>query len=991
MTKLQRSASTSLALFAVIAMPSVVPMGTAVAQESSADAPQGQVLPSPDPVPDSYIVTLKDPSPEAVAPTADALTDQHGGEVERVYTSAIQGFSAHMSAADAASLAADPSVASVEQNSYVHIAATEKPTPSWGLDRIDQPSLPLDNSYTYNGDGTGVHAYVLDTGIRTTHVDFGGRATTGFDAVPDGQGPACANDLTQDSGHGTHVAGIIGGSKYGVAKNVSLVSVRVLDCNGDGTLDEVMAGVDWVTANAIRPAVANMSLTATAGTGSVALESAVSNSIQHGITYVVAAGNHQRSACLEAPGDVPAAITVAATTKSDSQASYSNFGSCVDLFAPGGDTTVSGGITSDWNTGDSAAAVLSGTSMASPHVAGVAALYLARQPSATAPQVAAAIVCGATSDQLTLTNGTGTPNLLLDTASLDIAPSVLGAPGAPCPPRVSVSASAAGVHLAWQSVATATSYNVYRGATPGGESSTPIATITDGSTTYDDTTAPLGSNISSYYVVEAQNAAGQARSTEVAVTPPAAPVVTATAGNGKLELTWPLPADGNSPITGFDVYRGTTAGGEGSTPYAQLPSATATSFVDHGLSNGTPYYYQVIARNAIGDATSSEVSATPLNMGVYVPVAPARIMDSRTATGTAGSPFTGGVPRSLQVTGLGNVPATGVQAVVLNVTVTNPTIAGYVTVWPSGNQPTASNLNFVPGQTIPNLVTVGVGAGGTVNVQLSAGRADVIADVVGYYADGTGTVSADAARYAPQTPYRILDSRNNTGGYATPWAANSTRDLTLTNVPDDATAVVLNVTATNATAATYATLWPTGQARPLTSNLNAGPGQTTPNLVIVGIGASHRVSLYNNAGSTDFIADVAGWYGGTQATMVFTPASPPTRLLDSRNGTGLSSPWTAGQSRDLTVAGNGPVPAEATAAVMNVTVTNPTGASYLTVYPKSSLNPRPVVSNLNFSPGQTVPNLTMVSIGDAGKISFYNDVGAVDVIADVVGWFKPAG
>ena len=241
--------------------------------------------------------------------------------------------------------------------------------------------------------------------------------------------------------------------------------------------------------------------------------------------------------------------------------------------------------------------------------------------------------------------------------------------------------------------------------------------------------------------------------------------------------------------------------------------------------------------------------------------------------------------------------------------------------------------------------------------------------------------------YSPQSPYRILDSRDGTGGYSTPWPPDTTRDLTLTGVPSDATAVVLNVTATNPTAAANATLWPSGMARPQASNLNYVPGQTVPNLVIVGIGANHKVSLYNNAGSVHFIADVVGWYGGSQALMRFTPAGSPTRILDSRNGTGgYSTPWGPDQVRDLAVAGTFPVPVFAKAAVMNVTVTSPTSSGFVTVYPSNTVRPQPA-SNLNYSPGDTVPNLTMVKIGDNGKVSIYNMAGNTQIIADVVGYF----
>jgi hypothetical protein len=382
------------------------------------------------------------------------------------------------------------------------------------------------------------------------------------------------------------------------------------------------------------------------------------------------------------------------------------------------------------------------------------------------------------------------------------------------------------------------------------------------------------------------------------------------------------------------------------------------------------------------------VSATPLSSnGAYFPLTPARIMDSRTGNGTPLGPFSGGATRTLQVTGRGGVPANGVSAVVMNVTVVNPTSASHVTVWPSGGGlPGSSNLNFAAGEVRPNLVTVGVSAGGAVDLRLNGGTADLVADVVGYYGNGVG-LGASGSRYSPQVPYRILDSRNGTGGYGSPWGQGVTRDLTLTGVPTDATAVVLNVTATNPTGSTFATLWPSGTGRPDASNLNVVPGQTSPNLVIVGIGANRKVSLYNNGGNTDFVADVAGWYGGTGATMVFTPAASPTRLLDSRTGVGgYTSPWGQGESRDIAVGGVGGVPGGATAAVLNVTVASATSTGYVTVFPTGG--GIPVVSNLNYVPGQIVPNLVMVKLGDANKrVSLYNNAGATDLVADVVGWF----
>jgi hypothetical protein len=283
----------------------------------------------------------------------------------------------------------------------VYASVVQTPA-TWGLDRIDQRDLPLNNSYTYNFTGAGVHAYIIDTGIRTTHTEFGGRASGSFTSINDGKGTSDCN------GHGTHVAGTVGGATYGVAKSVRLHAVRVLDCSGNGTVSSVIAGVDWVTANHASPAVANMSL---GGATSAALDQAVQSSIASGVTYVVAAGNAATDACTESPARTPEALTVGASTSTDARASFSNWGSCVDLFAPGAS------ITSAFNGSDTQTAVLSGTSMASPHAAGIAALYLERNPGASAAAVVSALTGGASTGRLTSV-GSGSPNRLLNASFL---------------------------------------------------------------------------------------------------------------------------------------------------------------------------------------------------------------------------------------------------------------------------------------------------------------------------------------------------------------------------------------------------------------------------------------------------------------------------------------------------------------------------------------------------------------------------------------------
>ncbi|MFE0766499.1 S8 family peptidase [Streptomyces smyrnaeus] len=379
--------------------------GAATAGASTPEAEQNTIrnASAPGALPDRYIVTLDGGTSASLAArsqvrtTAERLTDSYGGTVRQVYSAALRGFSVRATEAQAEKLAAAPGVKYVEADGTMRVSGTQPNPPSWGIDRVDGS---LNRSYSYPNEGSGVTAYIVDTGVDMTHPDFTGRARSGYDFIDND------TNASDCQGHGTHVAGTVGSRSYGVAKNVDLVAVRVLNCQGSGQWSQVIGGIDWVARNADGPSVANMSL---GGGASSSVDQAVQGAIDSGVTFAVAAGNDSRNACNTSPARVPAAITLGSTDRGDGRSYFSNYGRCLDLFAPGGS------ITSTRNGGGST--TMSGTSMATPHAAGAAALYLSAHRGASPGQVRDALVNNAQSGVVG-NPGSGSPNRLLNVSNL---------------------------------------------------------------------------------------------------------------------------------------------------------------------------------------------------------------------------------------------------------------------------------------------------------------------------------------------------------------------------------------------------------------------------------------------------------------------------------------------------------------------------------------------------------------------------------------------
>ena len=532
---------------------------------------------------DTYIIILKD-DVDNVDDEVDKISQNYNIKANYRYKYAIKGFAGMLSSTAVDALRHNPRVAYIEQDQEAHFVTTQTNPPSWGLDRIDQHSLPLNATYTYNQNGTGVDAYIIDCGILLTHTDFGGRAVTGYDAITLG------GTATDGNGHGTHVAGTVGGTSYGVAKNVRLIAVRVLNNNGSGTYSQVIAGVDWVTGDhTTHPAVANMSL---GGGPSTSLDAAVRNSIIDGVTYCIAAGNSSADASGYSPARVTEAVTVGATDINDGFAYFSNFGSIVDISAPGVN------ITSDWNTSNTATNTISGTSMATPHVTGSAALYLEANPTATPAQVQSALKSNGTSGMITGIPA-GTVNLLLYSIFTTGPP-----PSTPSVPTlISPVNGATGVStnptLSWNATNSADSYGVQVSTDAG------FGTIVYNQTGIASTSISLtglAGNTIYYWRVNATNINGTSPwsgvwSFTTMAGPPAVPTLSSP-GNGMNNVSRTPTLIWNTSI-GANSYGVQVSTDPGFTIliYNQT-GITSTSTALSGLGSHLTYYWRVNATNS---------------------------------------------------------------------------------------------------------------------------------------------------------------------------------------------------------------------------------------------------------------------------------------------------------------------------------------------------------------------------------------------------------
>jgi subtilisin family serine protease len=831
-----------------------------------------------------YIVRMRT---KQATKDAVAVESANGAKVDTTWSNALNGFVATLSTDSFRRLRRDPNVASIEPDSVVTIS-TDQSNPPWGLDRIDQSTLPLSNGYSYDTDGAGVTAYIVDSGIRTTHSEFAGRISRGmFVDFGDGIG------IEDCVGHGTHVAGTIGGTRYGMAKAVTLVPVKVFACTGSTTTSAIIAGLDWIVADHTPgvPAVANMSL---GGSPSDALDAAVNAAIADGVTVVVAAGNSSSDSCDFSPARVPGAITVGASEIDDRVATYSNYGGCNDVFAPGSK------ILSAWNTGDNAAATLSGTSMATPHVTGAVARLLQTSPIASPAEVWATIAAASTTDVLSGTYG-GDPNKLLHVAGHP-------APAVPNAPRTLTGvAGSAQVALTWvapwfDSSLPVTDYVVqYRLAAD------PWSTFADGVVGAPAATVTgLASNTNYQFRVAAVNAIGiGVLGASISLTTldsgaPAEPPPTSTQtqftalaparlfdtrpgeasgmvsvrkavyGGGnvlsvKITGAAGVPSSGVSAVSlNVTVVRPVAAGFVTVYPCGDRPLASSVNFAaDQTVPNavvaslspaGTLCFFSSADAYLVADINGWFASGSG-----YTALPPVRAFDTRPGEAQGAVTVTQQPYGDLRVkiTGVAGVPMSGAGAVSLNVTVVDPVAAGFVTVYPCGDRPVASNLNYTAGQVASNAVIAPLSPDDEVCF-FSSTAAHLVADVNGWFATGSA--------FSVLAPARVFDTRPGQAQGAVnvsqqPYGELRVRIAGATGVPaSGVSAVSLNVTVVDPTSAGFVTVYPCGD-RPLASNLNFVLGETVPNAVITPLSADGDVCFYSSA-NANLVVDINGWFEG---------------------------------------------------------------------------------------------------------------------------------
>ena len=818
--------------------------------------------------------------------------ERMGGDVDETFERALLGLAVRLDADGLDALTRLPGVALVDPEVRVSSTAEQVDPPSWGLDRIDQAALPLDGRYRYQTSGSGVTVYVVDSGIRPSHTEFSGRVPYGavynYDAPPglrwSGTVASGFEDCASGSGHGTHVAGIAGGSTHGIAKSVTVVPVKVLDCSGNGTDTAVIAAADWIIgdASARGPAVVVMSL---GGDPSVPLDNAVRGLISAGVTVVVAAGNTADNACDYSPSRVGEAITVAGTTRSDRAMTSSAHGSCVDIFAPGD------GITSAGIGSDSDQTVKSGTSMAAPHVAGVAARLLETNPSAQPADIWSQISANSLTG-VVVNRRAGDPDRLLHLSGADVTLSIeiIGSSGsislsngkqcdATCQLTVepgtelTLTASAPdGVILSSWGGSCALQSSVTCTLTPLG---TTYVTATFTNTNLRDFEPVTPSRIVDTRTGTGGVPVGRVGSGDISGTP----LVVTVAGRGG------VPVGGVSAVSLNLTADQTSASGIGyvsaypcdstSTPrpgVSQLNftngQTVANSVIAPISANGTACIFVYGRAHIIADVTGWLPSGQGFNA-----LSPSRVFDTRTGApgvpaGRVGNAAGTAPPLVVDLLGRNGVPSAGVGAIALNLTTTNTSGSGYVSVYPCASAatapPTVSNVNFTTGRTVPNSVILPVDAAtapGRTCFRV-VGNADLIVDVAGWFASGQDLTTI--------APVRALDTRTGVGGVSTTRVGEGGHRLRFDPVanglvPAGATAVVLNLTATGTTAspAGYLTAYPCSSIAdgpPNVSNVNFTSGATVANAAIVPLGAGgFCLAAY---GATHAIADVSGWFSG---------------------------------------------------------------------------------------------------------------------------------